>query len=60
MDVMIDLWCYRRRGHNEVDEPAFTQPMMYKEIAAKTTVRDLYAAKLIEQGKISRQPNSRK
>jgi 2-oxoglutarate dehydrogenase E1 component len=53
MDVMIDLWCYRRRGHNEVDEPAFTQPTMYREIAAKTPVRDLYAKGLIEQGKIT-------
>jgi 2-oxoglutarate dehydrogenase E1 component len=52
-DVMIDLWCYRRRGHNEVDEPGFTQPMMYKQIAAKTSVRDLYAAKLIERGQIT-------
>jgi 2-oxoglutarate dehydrogenase E1 component len=53
MDVMIDLWCYRRRGHNEMDEPAFTQPMMYKAISGKTTVRDIYAARLIEQGKIT-------
>ena len=53
MDVMIDLWCYRLRGHNEVDEPSFTQPVMYKEIAQKTRVRDIYAAKLIERGKIT-------
>ncbi|HUB28031.1 MAG TPA: 2-oxoglutarate dehydrogenase E1 component [Tepidisphaeraceae bacterium] len=52
-DVMIDLWCYRKRGHNEGDEPSFTQPVMYKEIARKTSVRDLYAAKLIEAGKIT-------
>jgi 2-oxoglutarate dehydrogenase E1 component len=51
-DVMIDLWCYRRRGHNEVDEPAFTQPVMYKEISQKTTVRDLYAAKLVAASKL--------
>jgi 2-oxoglutarate dehydrogenase E1 component len=52
-DVMIDLWCYRRRGHNEVDEPSFTQPLMYKAIAAKTPVRDIFAAKLIAEGKIT-------
>jgi 2-oxoglutarate dehydrogenase E1 component len=48
-DVMIDIWCYRKNGHNEQDEPSFTQPVMAREIAAKTTVRDLYAKKLIEQ-----------
>jgi 2-oxoglutarate dehydrogenase E1 component len=53
VDVMIDLWCYRRLGHNEGDEPAFTQPMMYREIAAKTPVLDLYARSLIGQGKIT-------
>jgi 2-oxoglutarate dehydrogenase E1 component len=53
MDVLIDMWCYRRRGHNEVDEPSFTQPTMYREIAAKVPVRDQYAARLIEQGKIT-------
>ena len=49
-DVMIDLWCYRKNGHNEQDEPSFTQPVMAREIAAKTSIRDLYAKKLIEQG----------
>jgi 2-oxoglutarate dehydrogenase E1 component len=48
-DVMIDLWCYRKNGHNEQDEPSFTQPVMAREIAAKTSVRDLYARRLIEQ-----------
>jgi len=52
-DVMIDLWCYRRRGHNETDEPSFTQPVMYREIAAHTPVRELYSARLIAEGKIT-------
>ena len=44
VDVMIDLWCYRRHGHNETDEPSFTQPMMYKEIERHVRVSELYAA----------------
>ena len=49
---MIDLICYRRHGHNETDEPSFTQPLMYKEIAAHSKrVRELYAEKLIAAGK---------
>ena len=52
-DVMIDVWCYRRHGHNEVDEPAFTQPLMYKEIDAHARLRELYAQRLIAEGKIT-------
>ncbi len=48
-DVMIDLWCYRKNGHNEQDEPSFTQPVMAREIAAKTPVHELYARRLIER-----------
>ena len=48
-DVIIDLWCYRRYGHNESDDPAFTQPLQSAEIAEHPTVVDLYARRLIEQ-----------
>ncbi len=54
-DVVIDLICYRRRGHNEADEPSTTQPMMYKKINALNTTCQLYAAKLIKQAVLSEQ-----
>jgi 2-oxoglutarate dehydrogenase E1 component len=53
-DVVIDLVCYRRHGHNEADEPAATQPYMYSTIRSHRTTRDLYAAKLVEQNLISK------
>jgi 2-oxoglutarate dehydrogenase E1 component len=52
-DVLIDLVCYRRHGHNEADEPAATQPLMYQIIRKKPTVRQLYADKLAEEGILS-------
>jgi 2-oxoglutarate dehydrogenase E1 component len=52
-DVVIDMYCYRRHGHSEGDEPAFTQPQMYKKINSQPTAREIYAAKLIEEGVVT-------
>ncbi len=52
-DVVIDMFCYRRHGHNEGDEPAFTQPLMYRKIAQHPTTRQLYTEKLIADGVIN-------
>ena len=51
-DVVVDVLCYRRFGHNESDEPAFTQPKMYNKIAKQPSTRTLYAQKLADQGVI--------
>ncbi len=52
-DIVVDMYCYRRQGHNESDEPAFTQPLMYKEIAKHPTTRKVYANRLVEEGLIT-------
>ena len=52
-DVVVDIICYRKYGHNEGDEPMFTQPVMYHKIKNKQTPRDIYADKLITEGIIS-------
>ncbi|HEB57071.1 MAG TPA: 2-oxoglutarate dehydrogenase E1 component [Gammaproteobacteria bacterium] len=52
-DVVVDLVCYRRHGHSEADEPAVTQPMMYRKIRQHSPVSRLYAEQLIDQGVVS-------
>ena len=52
-DVVLDVVCYRRHGHNEADEPAFTQPIMYRAIRDMKTTRTLYAEKLIAEGTVT-------
>lgn len=51
-DVFIDLLCYRRYGHNEADEPKFTQPLLYKAIEKHKNPREIYNQKLLEQGSV--------
>ncbi|WP_262245572.1 2-oxoglutarate dehydrogenase E1 component [Parapedobacter soli] len=51
-DVFIDLLCYRRYGHNEADEPKFTQPLLYKAIEKHPNPREIYNKKLLEQGSV--------
>ena len=56
--VVIDMFCYRRFGHNETDEPAFTQPIMYKRIAKHPAVVEIYGRRLIEEGVLTRRRQS--
>jgi 2-oxoglutarate decarboxylase len=52
-DVVIDLVCYRKHGHNEGDDPSYTQPLMYQRIEAKRSVRKLYTESLVRRGDIT-------
>ena len=52
-DVVIDMFCYRRFGHNEGDEPSFTQPLMYRKIKDHPTTREIYARRLAAEGVLS-------
>ena len=54
-DVVIDVWCYRKYGHNEGDEPTFTQPLMYGRIKRQKPVLDTYAERLIAEGEMTRE-----
>ena len=53
-DIVIDMWCYRRFGHNEGDEPSFTQPVMYKEIRQHPHISEIYAGRLEREGVIDK------
>ncbi|HEX2030577.1 MAG TPA: multifunctional oxoglutarate decarboxylase/oxoglutarate dehydrogenase thiamine pyrophosphate-binding subunit/dihydrolipoyllysine-residue succinyltransferase subunit [Actinomycetota bacterium] len=52
-DVVIDMWCYRRWGHNEGDDPSFTQPLMYRKIKDLRTIRKRYVEHLVNRGDLS-------
>ena len=52
-DVFVDIIAFRRRGHNELDEPAFTQPTMYKKIAETPTVATIYTKQLLDEAVLS-------
>ncbi|KAJ6108343.1 2-oxoglutarate dehydrogenase [Penicillium sp. IBT 18751x] len=54
-DVVVDIVCYRKQGHNETDQPSFTQPLMYKRIANQKAQLDTYVAKLIEEGTFTKE-----
>jgi 2-oxoglutarate dehydrogenase E1 component len=54
-DVVIDIFCYRRHGHNEADEPSFTQPLLYKIINERPSVLSIYSEKIVGEGIIERE-----
>ena len=52
-DIVVDIFCYRRYGHNESDEPMFTQPLMYKQIGGHKTVKQVYSGHLVSEGVVT-------
>ena len=54
-DIVIDLFCYRRRGHNEADDPSATQPLMYEKISNHLSVLNQYEENLIKEGILTAQ-----
>lgn len=54
-DVVVELICYRRHGHNEGDEPAFTQPIMYKQISVRPPINQIYSEQLLQEGIVSQE-----
>ncbi|OQD62113.1 hypothetical protein PENPOL_c013G09464 [Penicillium polonicum] len=54
-DCFVDMVCYRKNGHNEMDQPSFTQPLMYQQIANKVTQLKLYTTKLVQEGVVTRE-----
>jgi len=54
-DVVVDMWCYRKYGHNEGDEPGFTQPLLYEKIRAQKPVLERYVERLIAEGELTRE-----
>jgi hypothetical protein len=53
-DVVLDLICYRKWGHNEMDEPTFTQPLMYNTITARKNIPDIYASRIVVSMRLHR------
>jgi probable 2-oxoglutarate dehydrogenase E1 component DHKTD1 len=49
-DIFVDMICYRRHGHNELDDPTFTNPLLYKKIHSTRTIADMYAEQLVSEG----------
>jgi 2-oxoglutarate dehydrogenase E1 component len=58
-DVVIDMFCYRRHGHNEADDPSYTQPLLYRKIETHPSVAELYAERLAAEGIVSREEAGR-
>ncbi len=52
-DVVVDMWCYRRFGHNEGDDPTFTQPVMYAKIKGQPSTREIYGERLVKEGVVT-------